>query len=282
MQDERVGRLLRMVRIQRGWRQQDLAALVGCSQRWISEIELGRLDAVTIGMMRKVGDILEVRVAVDAWWRRGDGLRLLDEAHAGIVEHVLRHLVEAGWVVLPEWSFNHYGERGSIDIVAWHPGTRTLLLIEVKSRLDGVQELLHTFGRKVRLAPELLARERGWAAARVATMLVVSGSSAAREVVRRHATTFDAVWPERTLACRDFIGQPASGATPFRGGIWFLATGAGRGATTASQGHRVRRRPLGAPSSAPSRAAPAESAAPAAQPAAPAERATPAESAAPA
>jgi len=224
MQDEQVGRLFRTVRIQRGLRQRDIAAVVGCSQRWIAEIELGRFDAMPVGTVRRVGDMLEIRVLLDAWWRRGDGGRLLDAVHATIVERTLLALKGAGWVVQPEWSFNHFGERGSVDIVAWHEATRTLLLIEVKSRIGDVQELLHTFDRKVRIAPELLAKERGWHALRVATLLVAGDSRAARTVVERHATTFDAVWPDRTIVAKRFVERPEAEPT-FRGGIWFLKEG---------------------------------------------------------
>jgi len=270
MQDERVGRLIRAVRIRRGWRQLDLAALVGCSQRWIAQMELGRLDAITIGTMRKVGDALEIRVTIDAWWRAGDGARLLDAVHAGIVERVMRELVAAGWEAIPELSFNHFGERGSVDIVAWHAATRTLLLIEVKSRIDDVQDLLHTFGRKVRIVPDMVARDRGWSPSNVATMLVVGESNAARMTVRRHVTTFDAVWPARSAACKRFIARPdgggarpdrgiarpdggarpdgegarpdGGGARPFRGGILFLAAEGGRGAAPTVQPRRMSRR----------------------------------------
>lgn len=242
MQDDRVGRLFRTVRIQRGLRQRDVGELAGCSQRWIAELELGRLDAMPVGTMRRVGDILEIRVTIDAWWRRGDGIRLLDAVHAGIVERTLRILTTSGWEVLPEWSFNNFGERGSVDIVAWHAATRTLLLIEVKSRLDDVQELLHTFGRKVRIAPGLLAKERGWDAADVATMLIVGDGHAAREIVRRHKTTFDARWPERTARCKAFVRRSGQDASPFRGGVWFMAPEAGPGARPAVEPQRVRSR----------------------------------------
>jgi transcriptional regulator with XRE-family HTH domain len=242
MQDDRVGRLFRTVRIQRGLRQRDLGELAGCSQRWIAELELGRLDAMSIGTVRAVGDILEIRVTVDAWWRRGDGIRLMDAVHASLVEHTLRTLTEAGWLVVPEWSFNHFGERGSIDIVAWHDATRTLLIIEVKSRLDDVQELLHTFGRKARIAPDLLAKERGWVPSNIATMLVVGDGNASREVVRRHATTFDARWPERTARCKAFVREPGSGTSPFRGGIWFVPAKDGPRGGPVVQPQRVRRR----------------------------------------
>ena len=34
-----------------------------------------------------------------------------------------------GWTVLPEVTYSVYGERGSIDLVAWHADTRTLLTL---------------------------------------------------------------------------------------------------------------------------------------------------------
>ena len=136
MRDDRVGRIVRALRVRNGWRQADLAARAGVSQRLIAELELGRLEGVTVGRIRRVGAALDVTVDVDAWWRRGDIDRLLDRGHAAIVEYVMRRLAAGGWVTLAEVTFNHYGERGSVDIVAWHPPTGTLLLIEVKT-LDG-------------------------------------------------------------------------------------------------------------------------------------------------
>lgn len=241
MDDERVGRLVRAVRRKRGWRQADVAARAGCSQRWVAEIELGRLEGVTIGTMRRVGDVLEIRTRIDAWWRRGDGPRLLDEEHARLVEFAIRALVREGWDVTPEWSFNHFGERGSVDIVAWHDASRTLLLIEIKSRIDDVQELIHTFGRKVRIVPGLVATQHGSVPARVATMLIVAASRTAERVVRAHEATFDAVWPERSDACRQFIRRPVDVGAAFRGGIWFLP--AGSASAPASTSRRVATRP---------------------------------------
>jgi hypothetical protein len=43
--------------------------------------------------------------------------------------------------------------------VGWHAETRTLLIIEVKSRIADVQDLHATMDRKCRVVPGLLARE---------------------------------------------------------------------------------------------------------------------------
>jgi hypothetical protein len=134
---------------------------------------------------------------------------------------VMRRLVDGGWIALPELTFNHYGERGSVDIVAWHEATGTLLLIEVKTRITDVQALHSTFARKVRIVPDLVAQEHGWRPSSIARMLVVADTHGAREVVRRHATTFDAVWPARTRACQQRIDAPTTESTGW-GGIWFV------------------------------------------------------------
>ncbi len=61
----------------------------------------------------------------------------------------------------PEVSFAVYGERGVIDILAWHPGERALLVIELKTEIVDIQDLIGTVDRKRRLA-RVVARDRGW------------------------------------------------------------------------------------------------------------------------
>ena len=54
--------------------------------------------------------------------------RLLDEGHAALLGAVARRLEALGWEVRPEVSFAVFGERGSIDLVAWHATSGTLLV----------------------------------------------------------------------------------------------------------------------------------------------------------
>ena len=39
------------------------------------------------------------------------------------------------WRLSPEVSFSVYGERGIIDVLAWHPKTKILLVIELKTEV---------------------------------------------------------------------------------------------------------------------------------------------------
>jgi transcriptional regulator with XRE-family HTH domain len=113
--------------------QSELAHRAGVSQSRVSDAERGRLETLSIPALEKIAAVVDVRLFIDARWRGGDVDRLLDRAHASVVESILAVLVAYGWDVEPEFTFNHYGERGSVDVLAWHPLTRSLLLIEVKS-----------------------------------------------------------------------------------------------------------------------------------------------------
>jgi transcriptional regulator with XRE-family HTH domain len=251
MDDRRVGRVVREVRIRRGWRQGDLAAAASVSQALISRIELGQLEHVSLTRLRAVGATLDIALSIDAWWRAGELDRLVDRGHAALVEYVVGQLHDQGWLTRVEVTFNHFGERGAADIVAWHPPTRTLLIVEVKTRIVDVQATASTFERKVRLLPDALRREEGWNASAVARLLVIADTQANRSVVRDHQRIFDSIWPERTSATRRWIRRPTAPLLNHRhgfGGIWFLPyQRLGSAANRVRQVVRVRRSPSRTP-----------------------------------
>jgi transcriptional regulator with XRE-family HTH domain len=213
MDDQRTGRIFREVRIKRGWRQIDVAVAAKTTQSVISDLERGRLEQVSLTTLRRIGRALDIRVGVQAWWRGGEVDRLLDRGHASLVEHVVRRLTALGWEPSVEFGFNHFGDRGSVDVVAWHAADRILLVIEVKTRIGDVQELLATFGRKVRIVPVAVEQQRGWKPGSVARMLVLPDSRSNRSVVDAHAASFDAVWPDRTAAMWRWIRRPVDRRT---------------------------------------------------------------------
>ena len=58
-------------------------------------------------------------------WHGGDLDRVANAAHAALHESIGRFLASlAGWTWLPEVTYAIYGERGVIDILAWHAETR--------------------------------------------------------------------------------------------------------------------------------------------------------------
>lgn len=209
MDDRRVGRAFREVRIHLKLRQADVAKRAYVSQGTVSLIELGRLEHVRLGVIRKVADVLDIRVALDAWWRSGRIDHLLDRAHAALVEYTVKTLQAAGWITRVEVTFNEFGERGSADVVGWHPVEQALLIAEIKTRIDDLQDAGAVFSRKVRILPRVLARDEGWEALTVGRVLVFGDTRANRELVRAHRGTFDAIWPERTVQVKQWIRRPA-------------------------------------------------------------------------
>ncbi len=225
MDERRAGGTIRLIRRELRRRQVDLAEAAGVSQSTVSDIELGRLGTMELATIRSVVEAVGAELVVDVRWRGADLARLRDRAHAELVEHLVAMLGGLGWEIVVEWTFNHFGERGSIDIVAWHPARRALLIIEVKSRLVDLQDLLSTLGRKVRLAPKLLAAERGWRPETVGMLVVVRESSVARAVAQAHRAIMAAALPDRGRRCRQWLHDPRG---PLHG-LWFLSPTAGGG-----------------------------------------------------
>jgi transcriptional regulator with XRE-family HTH domain len=193
--DSALARSIRAVRVRRGWRQSDLAVASGVSQSTVSRIEGGRLDDMPLVMLRRVADALGIRLTVEARWRGGELDRLLGGRHSAMHEEVAR-LFESlpEWVAAPEVTFAIYGERGAIDVLAWHAPTRTLLVIELKTEIVDVQEMVGTLDRKVRLAAQI-ATERGWSPASVSAWLLVADGPTNRRRVEAHGSMLRGAFP---------------------------------------------------------------------------------------
>ena len=99
---------------------------------------------------------------------RGAIDRLLDERHSLLVGSVADLLRADAWIVEVEVSFSIFGERGSIDILAYHPDTRTLLIIEVKTELTSIEETIRRNDVKVRLGVQIATERFGWPLGRAA------------------------------------------------------------------------------------------------------------------
>lgn len=237
MDDIKVGALARAVRHRLGWTQRQLGARVGLSQQAISLFERGHLDDLTVRTARRIATALEISLPFEPRWRGGESARLLDADHAAIVNDIVGILAADGWEVAVEYTFSHFGERGSMDVVAWHAASRCLLLVEVKSRLLDTQATLATLDRKARLVPMLLARERSWSATSVGVVLAMLGSTANRSAVTRHAATFASALPHRSPAVRSWLRRPQGRLAA----VWFLShTNGGRAAKAMATRRRVR------------------------------------------
>jgi transcriptional regulator with XRE-family HTH domain len=205
-----VGARFRAARIKKRWRQQDLAERAHISRSVAARIELGRFESVTLASVLDIAKVLGIRIE----WRLlsfdSDLDRLVNARHAALHESVARRLLSmGGWVLAPEVSYSVFGERGVIDILAWHQETRTLLVIELKTSIVDVSELMGKVDQKQRLAAEI-ARKRGWIPGRVAAWIIVADGSTNRRAVSSHRTTLRAAFPADGRTMGSWLSHPAS------------------------------------------------------------------------
>jgi transcriptional regulator with XRE-family HTH domain len=227
----RFGRSVRALRRHKHLRQLDVAARAGCSQALIARVEGGRAGVVTPAALERIAGALGARVVLRLDWN-GEALdRLLDEAHASIVESVVRSLQSAGWEIIAEATFAIDGERGSVDVLAWHAASRSLLVVEVKWVVADSQDTLAKLAREVRLSQRIAPPT--WRAEGVSCLLVIGHTRTNRRRVASLEATFAAAFPDRAPRVRQFLRAPAG--PPIRG-LWFLAP-----STQANARHRVRR-----------------------------------------
>lgn len=204
----RLGSLCRAIRIKKKWRQSDLADRANVSRSAVSRLECGRIARLRVDCVLRVIDALGGSIDFVVRWQGGELDRLLNARHSGLHESVARRFGVFGeWQIVPEVSFSVRDERGVVDILAWHPRTRTLLVIELKTDIVDVNKLMATLDRKRRLAPAV-ARERGWYPEVVAVWLIVADSVMNRRRVRSHAAILRAALPADGRTIEGWLARP--------------------------------------------------------------------------
>lgn len=232
----RLGLQLRALRIRRRWRQLDVAVRAGISRGTISNIERGLLRGISIETLIRAAEVLGADVDIRVRWRGEQLDRLLDEDHATLADAFVAWLKRLGWETAMEVTFAVYADRGSIDILAFHPPSRTVLVVEIKTVVPDFQSMVSSVDRKSRLALQI-ARERGWDARAVGRILVVADGSTARDRVARLDASLRAVFPDRGTAVRHWLRAPNRPLS----GLLFFRSATQAGATARKAGRqRVR------------------------------------------
>ena len=234
----RLGIQFRALRLRKSMRQEDAGAAAGLSRSKISRIERGQIASLTMRDLERAATPLGATLELRLRWK-GELLdRLIDVAHARLVEALVAILRAAGWEVAVEVSYSIWGERGSIDILAYHRLTGIVLVVEVKSVVPDSQALLHGLDRKTRLARQI-AEARGWTVRHVARLLVVGSSTTSRRRIARLASTYEVAFPTRGDDVRRWLRRPAGPLS----GLLFVAYARGvRGRDVALSRQRVRRK----------------------------------------
>ncbi len=215
--EQRVGAAIRAVRRRRGWRQSDVAREAGTSPSTVCRIEHGHLASYSFRTADRVAATLGIRLDIVQRWRGGELDRLLNSGHSAMHELVARRLgAMPGWRFAPEVSFSFYGERGVIDVLAWHEARQMLLVIELKTAIVDVQDLLASMDRRRRLAARI-GRERGWATdgAPVSAWVVIADTRTTRARLAAHSAVLRAAFPTDGRTIPGWLADPRSRLAAF-------------------------------------------------------------------
>ena len=176
----------------------------------VSLLERGHIDASPLSTLRLVASALDIRLDLVARWRGGELDRLVNARHSALHESVARFFAGLpGWHIAPEVSFSIYGERGVIDILAFHEPSRSLLVIELKTDIVDVNDLLGTVDRKRRLASRIAA-DRGWEAVSVSCWVIVEGGRTNQRRLATHRSVLRAAFPDSGRALSSWLRDPVS------------------------------------------------------------------------
>jgi len=157
-----VGAAVASLRGSIGWTQKELGARVGMSQSWVCRVERGILVHLTFETAERLLAAMGARlvISVDAPFL-GDRQRQREPAHARCSAYAATRLRQAGWEVATEVEIGGDRSRGWIDVLAYHPVTGWLLVIEIKTEIHDLGAIERSLGWYEREAI-IAARRLGW------------------------------------------------------------------------------------------------------------------------
>lgn len=172
-------------------------------------VERGRLGRLRVEVVERVCVPFDAHPDITLRWRGAEADRLLNADHGHMHEWAARHLDQVGgWVFASEVSFSIYGERGVIDVLAFHASTGTLIVIELKTALIDPQRLVGDMDRRRRLASQI-AGLRGWRPRRIAVWVVVLDSRTNRRRLAAAETLLRRAFPADGRTMRRWLRNPA-------------------------------------------------------------------------
>lgn len=230
---ERIAYVARRLRTQQRLTQAELGTRAGLGRGSVSQLERGNARLLRLGVVEAIFAALDARLDLRVLWHGPELDRLLDAGHSAMAAAVKERLAAWGWVVKVEVSYSRYGERGRIDLLAWHPALQLLLVVEIKTDLVDVQDLLGTLDAKTRLARHVI-EQFGWDVRSVIPAIVFAEDKTTRNRIARIETLFDR-FSLRGRAALSWLRHPADPPPP--GMLWFVDTPV---VTSRSERPRVR------------------------------------------
>jgi hypothetical protein len=173
----------------------------------VSAIERARVPDLPISTAIRVLDALDVRVDLRLIAPTAAAAPVRDRVHARCVAHVARQLERRGWLVATEVAVGDARRRGFIDVLAFHPTARLLLVIEVKVELDDIGATDRQLGTYERFSWSA-AHDLGWRPrAATGVLLLLSTDDGDRRLIQ-HRSYVDRLLPLRWRRLGQLVADP--------------------------------------------------------------------------
>ncbi|MBI2763869.1 MAG: helix-turn-helix transcriptional regulator [Chloroflexi bacterium] len=204
-----IGQFVRTARMRLDISQRQLGRAAGVSGAYVAMIEAGTANP-TVAVIERIATALGLEFELAARGPAVIGVRQRDLVHARCSAHVSRRLTGAGMAVVREVEVAAGRVRGWIDILAFDRASGTLLVIEIKTRLDDVGAVERQLALYERTAPGIAAA-RGWTVRRVHAWLLLLASEEVEASVRINRAVLGVAFPVRAADMRRILDEVASG-----------------------------------------------------------------------
>ena len=205
-----VGRLVRGARVTIGWTQQELGDRAAVPQSLVSRLERGLHSGADFDDLQRIAKVMGGRFTIGLTAPfLVDRSRQRDRVHAVCIAYVIRHLRRAGWRAESEVEIGGSAGPGWIDVLAWHPASGALLVIEVKTEVHDFGRIQRTLGWYEHRAWEA-ARRLGWLPQRSRGALILLDTASVATVLRANRELAAAAFPVRAAELAAFVGAPSS------------------------------------------------------------------------
>jgi transcriptional regulator with XRE-family HTH domain len=204
------------VRLRLDLTQQQVADRVGVSRSYIAKVERG-LANPSLELVEAIADALGLELGLvvrPPVFLKDRSQR--DLVHAHCSGFVARRLAVSGWQVVREVEVRHGRSHGWIDLLAFDVRTGTLLILEIKTRLDDLGAIERQIGWYERASWEI-ARDLGWAPRRAASWLLLLSSEEVERAIRLNRRTLALSFPRRASEMLADLQAPERTPTGGRG-----------------------------------------------------------------
>lgn len=205
---ELVAATIRSVRFKVRWSERELARRLGTSQRAIQRLESGRLKRIDSDLATRAMRLLGIRISVDANVPAlPSRVEQKDGVHGWCSSYLARTLRRRGWEVRAEVEVGRDRFRGWIDLLAFRPSDGTLVVVEIKTRIDDLGRIVRTIGWYARSAGEA-ASAFGWRPRRVIPLLAVLATAETESRLELQRDLVRGEFPATSAATEAWLADP--------------------------------------------------------------------------